>query len=124
MDVIAKSEIVCGIGKLLKAHGGGDTLVLDVRENCGWTEYFIITTAKSQGHFKGLLKGLHEYLDERQIKTARRAKEVEHGGWSLIDGGFFVIHIMSRDCRSFYELEKLWFSSKSLFEEPAKVQGK
>lgn len=116
MDATAKSKIVCDIGRLLDAHKGEGTLVLDVQENCSWTEYFIITTANSRGHFRGLVKQLHEHFDNKRIKTARGAKKMEHRGWTLIDCGFFVVHIMSKDFRSFYELEKLWFNSKLLFE--------
>lgn len=116
MDVTVKNEIVRSVGKLLDEHKGEETLVLDVRENCSWTEYFVIATATSQGHLRGLLKYLQAFLDENQIEVARRAKKMEEEGWTLIDCGFFVIHLMSREFRTFYDLEKLWFNSKALFE--------
>jgi ribosomal silencing factor RsfS len=34
----------------------------------------------------------------------------------LIDCSSFVIHLMEQDKREFYELEKLWFSGKRLYE--------
>ena len=116
MDVTAKSEMVQAVGQLLDEHKGEETLVLDVQENCSWTEYFVITTATSQGHLRGLMRHLQEYLDERGVEISRRAKKMAHEGWTLIDCNFFVVHIMNKEFREFYDLEKLWFNSKPLFE--------
>ena len=116
MDVTAKSEFVQAVGKLLDEHKGAETLVLDVQENCSWTEYFVITTASSQGHLRGLVRHLQEFLDENEVEITRRAKKMNDEGWILIDCQFFVVHVMSKDFREFYDLEKLWFNSKPLFE--------
>jgi ribosome-associated protein len=32
--------------------------------------------------------------------------------WVLLDYFNFVVHIFSRDCRSFYDLERLWGNAK------------
>jgi len=116
MDATVKNEIVQEIGHLLDDHKGEDTLVLDVMENCSWTEYFIITTSNSQGHLRGLIRTLQEFLDDKEIEIIRRSKKMEGEGWTLIDCGFCVVHIMSKESRDFYDLEKLWFNSKALFE--------
>jgi ribosomal silencing factor RsfS len=33
---------------------------------------------------------------------------VEESEWVLLDYFNFVVHVFSRDCRSFYGLERLW----------------
>ena len=103
-------------GQLLDDHNGIETLVMDVRGNCSWTDYFIITTTTSQGHLRGLVRQLDEFLTGHGIEIARRTKSIEDEGWTLLDCGYFVIHLMSREFRSFYELEKLWYTSNLLFE--------
>ncbi len=116
MDDTARIDIVKMAGQLLDDHNGIETLVMDVRGNCSWTDYFIITTTTSQGHLRGLVRQLDEFLTGHGIEIARRTKSIEDEGWTLLDCGYFVIHLMSREFRSFYELEKLWYTSKLLFE--------
>jgi ribosome-associated protein len=116
MDDTARNDIVKEVGQLLDDHKGIDTLVLDIRENCSWTDFFIITTTTSQGHLRGLVRQLDEYLSGHGIEIARRTKSIEDEGWTLLDCGFFVVHLMSREFRDFYNLEKLWYTGKLLFE--------
>jgi ribosome-associated protein len=81
-----------------------------------WTDYFIIATVRSAAHQKGLLRLLNEGLAERSI-TALGSRKVHRRetGWVLIDCGRFVVHLMDREHREFYELEKLWFKNELIY---------
>ena len=107
MDDIVKNNLV-SIGRLLEEHSCENTLVLDISGHNSWTEGFIIATVTSQGHLRGVVRHIREALDERNIPIYHGSKNIEEEGWTLVDCGDFIIHLMNRETRDFYELEKLW----------------
>ena len=115
MEDTAKSELVIDLAKLLDEHNGADTVVLDIRNQSSWTDYFVITTATSAAHMQGLSRNILEFLKERSVTPRRRRKRIVDDSWLLIDCGDFVIHVMSEDARAFYELERLWFGGDAVF---------
>ncbi len=100
--------------RFLSDHKGENTVLLDVSEVSGWTDYFIITTVRSAGHMKGLMRELSEFFSEQQIPVHRGNKGNTDEGWELIDCGDMVIHLMSDEFRTFYDLEHLWFTGKKV----------
>ncbi len=113
MDDTVRNNILL-VGKLLDEHKGIDTVALDLSEQNSWTDGFIITSVTSQGHLRGLIRHLKETLDNRGILIQNRAKNIEQEGWTLVDCGDFVVHLMNREAREFYDLEKLWHCGKNL----------
>ena len=109
-------ETVMEVAGLLEEHLGEDTVVLHVGNLCSWTDYFVITTVRSQTHLHSLLQRLHRHLKARDISTRGSVKNPSEGGWVLVDCGSFVIHLMDHERRDFYELEKLWFNSERLYQ--------
>lgn len=103
------------IAQHLSDHKGEDTVALYIGEASGFTDYFVITTVTSMGHMRGLVRQLGEHLRENGIVPLSRLKHVEENGWTLIDCGFVVIHLMTREMREFYDLERLWFHGKEVF---------
>jgi ribosome-associated protein len=103
------------IAQLLDEHRAGDTVALDVREICSFADYFVITTVTSQGHLRGLMPVLDEFLHERDLVPLRPRRRSSEVGWVLIDLGFVVVHLMTEEMRDFYELERLWFGAKNVF---------
>ncbi len=101
--------------RLLEEHSAGDTIVLGVAGVCSWTDYFVIATARSSTHLRSLLDFLVDLLRERSIKPLNPARNAAESGWVLVDCGSFVIHLMERDKRDFYELEKLWFMAEEVY---------
>ena len=109
MDDTANSTIVDTIKKTIEEHNGIDTQLVDVRGMSSWTDYFIISTVSSNAHLKGMIKHIRTSLAQEGISIFNRQKKLEEGGWVLLDCDFFVIHLMDRETREFYELEKLWY---------------
>jgi len=115
MDDTVKNDVL-DIAKLLADHRGEEVTALYIGEMSDWTDYFIITTVRSDAHLKGLLRLLSEALSEKSITPLRSTKaRTRESGWVLIDCGRFVIHLMDREHREFYELEKLWFNNELIY---------
>jgi ribosome-associated protein len=98
------------LGELLREHKGADVAVLDVRPLSDWTDFFVIATASSNTHLDGLERHIKEYCRSRDMEILRKSKKppAEDDEWRLIDLGRIVVHLMSKQARDFYELERLW----------------
>ena len=116
-SVIQKSEQdkALEIANLMEDGRGQDVRVLVVTGlNC-WTDYFVIVTVTSSAHWQGLFRTVRDYIKENDLEIHPTAHKSPQGNdWNLIDLGSIVIHLMSEDARSFYDLEKLWHSGKVL----------
>ena len=111
-DTVKNRSIVLEVARFLRAHMGEETVALDVGSMSDWTDYFIITTVRSQAHMVGLIRQLNEYLAEHDIQPLNPHKHIRDRGWVLLDCGDFVIHLMEKEQREFYELERLWFKAE------------
>ena len=98
------------IGNLLQEHKGQDVSVLDLRGVNNWTDFFIIATVTSKTHMDGLEKYTREFCRESDIEIFGRSKTAKSGEdeWRIIDLGWAIIHLMTKQARDFYELEKIW----------------
>ena len=115
MEDTAKNNVL-EIARLIEEHRGADVTALYIGEMASWTDYFIITTVRSSAHLKGLLRSIYEYLDRKDIEPLNKRRFLDsEEGWILIDCGDLVIHLMDREHRSFYELEKLWFRNRLIY---------
>ena len=105
------------IAALLEDGKAQDVAVLDVAEISGWTDFFVIATVNSSTHHKSLHKYVKDYCgaSDGALEIFVPAKKIPDGDdWALIDLGTIVVHLMSPDARSFYDLEKLWHNAKKL----------
>jgi ribosome-associated protein len=119
------ADTALALGGLLQEHKGGDVKVLDLRELNAWTDFFVIATVTSGAHLQGLERHIKEFAREQGIEIQRRSRKPASGTgvspvdeWCLIDLGPIVIHLMTSQARSFYELERLW-GAASLINIPA-----
>jgi len=130
-DMLLATE---ALANLLRDHKGADVVTLDLREMDGaWTDFFIIATATSNAHLDGLERHIKELCNEQGIEILRRSRKpavlqgmrasketsafqgtlAHDDEWRIIDLGGAVIHLMSRQAREFYDLERLYSMSYS-----------
>jgi ribosome-associated protein len=98
----------------LEEHKGEETVILDLTAECSFTDYFIITTAQSGRHLASLVGYARDVIREHGVSVQNRVMPQDDSGWALIDGGWFVVHVMGKTERAFYELEKLWFRALTI----------
>jgi ribosome-associated protein len=85
-----------------------EVVVLDLRKTEGFTDYFVICTGANARQIHAIADGVEDTLREKLGERPAHAEGVEKSEWILLDYFNFVVHVFSRDCRSFYGLERLW----------------
>ena len=85
-----------------------DTVVLDLRKADGFTDYFVICSGANARQITAIADAVQETLRLQLGERPAVAEGVKSSEWILLDYFNFVVHIFSRECRSFYGLERLW----------------
>jgi ribosome-associated protein len=115
--MLENRQHVIEASELLSNYDGEDTIAIYVGEVCSFTDYFVICTARSMAHLGGLHRRLEEHLGSRDVRPLNSHKRSDENGWTLLDYGFMVVHLMTEDMRSFYELERLWFNGEVIYRD-------
>ncbi len=99
------------LGHLLQEWRGENTIALHLEPSVSWAKYCLISTCNSLTHMQGILNNLRSVLHDEMsmFKLAYHLpRNLENFSWLPIDLGPVVVHLMSDEARTFYELEKLW----------------
>lgn len=86
---------------------GVDIKVFDVSEIVKYADWVVVVTGTSSTHLKAMANKL-EVTMKGQGHTVIGTEGVESGNWVLQDYGDIVVHIMTKEAREFYQLEKLF----------------
>lgn len=83
-------------------------LVLDVSEQLGITDYFLICGGNTERQVRAIVEAVERALAVSDgVKPYRREGERE-GRWVLLDYVDFVVHVFHQEERDYYSLERLW----------------
>lgn len=99
-------EIVETAVKAIDSKRGSDIEVIKVSDITVLTDYFVIATASSNTQLKAI-------ADEVEFKLSQQGIEPHHiegekSDWICLDYVGAVIHILYKDKRDFYQIERLW----------------
>jgi ribosome-associated protein len=90
---------------------GFNILVLDVKEICTMTDYFIIAEGTVDRHVRAISMAIIDQLTENN-QHPLHVEGQQIGDWIVLDYGDFVIHLFTPDLREKYSLEQLWKEGK------------
>jgi ribosome-associated protein len=103
---------VAGAVKAALDKKATDVVVLDLRNAGGFTDYFVICTGGNPRQIQAIADSVEDTLRTQYSERPALVEGVERSEWVLLDYFNFVVHVFSRDCRSFYGLERLWGSAE------------
>ena len=106
-------EMAQAIFDVLDAKKAYKLKVLRVNDQTVITDYFVIATGNSSTHVKSL-GGEVEYKLSLCGIDPLHYEGRDSDGWIVLDYGFVMVHIFSRDLRDFYQLEKLYGDAEEI----------
>lgn len=115
-DLQEARELALGAARLLEEHKGRRTVVLDISRVSSISDFFVIATAGSTGHLRGLMRRVDDYLAAEGITLLGIRHRSVESGWILRDCGFMVVHLMTEEMRDFYDLDSLWFQGEVVYQ--------
>lgn len=110
-------EMVQNIVDTLDDRRAKDITVLDLSNVSETLDYFIIATGESTLQIKALEESVRETLKEKG--ELPKGVEGPSDRWILVDYGPVIVHLMSREARTFYDLEGLWADAERADFTPA-----
>lgn len=91
-----------------------DVVVLDLRKAGGFTDFFVICTGNNPRQIVAIADAVRDTLKKELGERPALSEGVDRSEWVLLDYFNFVVHVFSRECRSFYALERLWGNAQHI----------
>ena len=90
-----------------------DIAIIDISEVSVIADYFII----AGGNNKSQIQALSDVVDEKLGRAGLPLKQIEgynNANWILLDFGDIIVHILDKENRLFYDLERIWCDGKKI----------
>jgi ribosome-associated protein len=109
---VLPAEIKAAV-KAAQAKKAEEVQVLDLREAASFTDYFVILHGNSSRQNAALSEAIAQELKKDGVRPLG-VEGTAHGEWILMDYGFFVVHVFSKQARDYYSLDRLWGDAAKL----------
>ena len=84
-----------------------DVVILDMRPECSFTDYFVIATGRNPRQTEAIWDVVHLQLKKQKLLPAG-VDGVREGAWIVADYLDVVLHVFTPEARAYYRLEDLW----------------
>lgn len=111
-EVPDSQEMVEVITEALLSRKGKDITLLDVSELTTLTDYFVVCHGTSDVQIKALADAVEEDMREKTGEKAWKKEGLQGRSWVILDFVNIVVHIMSKEKRDFYGIERMWNDAK------------
>lgn len=101
------------IVKALDDKRATDIDVLEISELTSIGDYFVICTCSSNVQVRACADETEEKMKEAGYPPLH-VEGYRGGSWILLDFNDIIVHVMDRQTREFYALERLWDDAKKL----------
>lgn len=103
------------IADRLDEKKGHEVKVLAVGDKTSIADYFVLCTGNSSTHVKALAGEVEEHVSRRGVEPDNVEGRGNHS-WIVLDYGNVIVHVFSREAREFYNLDKLYGDTKTVYE--------
>lgn len=117
MENLDSKKLACVIAQTLDDNLGKNIAVLNISNVSSLADYFVIVTGDSTPQVRALTENtafrIKELFQRLPLKTENDAKN----RWNLIDYGDVVVHILHKEEREAYAIEKFWNNAFCVSED-------
>ncbi len=114
---LSSKKLACIIAGALDDKLGKEITILNISNVSSLADYFVIVTGDSTPQVKALMEHVKERIKTLFSRLPVRMENDAKNRWNLLDYGDVVVHILHRDERTTYAIEKFWSNAFSIPEE-------
>lgn len=81
---------------------------VDLKELPAVTDYFMLCTATSEPHIRAIVERIRRDVLEKLNEKPIHVDGSPESHWSIVDFGGVMVHVMTEESRTLYQLEDLW----------------
>lgn len=115
-EELNSKKLACIIAGTLDDKLGKEITILNISNVSSLADYFVIVTGDSTPHVKALMEHTKDRIKNLFQKLPVRTENDAKNRWNLLDYGDVVVHILHRDERETYAIEKFWNHAFSIPE--------
>jgi ribosome-associated protein len=98
-----------------------DVVILDMRPECSFTDFFVIATGRNSRQTAAVWDEVHTRLKQEERLLPQSVDGPREGAWIVADYLDVVLHVFTPDARGYYRLEELWSDVPSIELDAAAV---
>ena len=89
--------------------------MLDISAQTTLADFFVICTGNSDTQVKAIADAVEAEVQEKTGDKAWKKEGLQARSWIILDFIHTVVHIMTEEKRSFYNLELMWNDAKATY---------
>ena len=109
--------LACASAQFLDDKLAKDITILNISHVSSLADYFVIASGDSTTNVKSLMENTKEKIKTTFKRLPIRSEKDAKNRWNLLDYGDVVIHILHKEERQTYALEKFWNHAFSISED-------
>lgn len=110
-------KLVCAIAKILDDKLAKNIVILNISNVSILADYFVICSAETTTQVRALTDNVEEKIKDLYERVAVRDERDARNRWNLIDYGDVIVHILHKEEREFYAIEKFWSHACTISQE-------
>lgn len=114
---IDSETFACAVAQFLDDKLAKDITILNISNVSSLADYFVIASGDSTVQVKALMENTKDKVKTVFKKLPVRTEKDTKNRWNLLDYGDVVVHILHKDERQTYALEKFWSHAFSISED-------
>lgn len=111
-ESVETKKLLDVISEALLSKKANDITLLDVSELTTLTDYFVVCHGNSDTQIKALADAVEEDVQKHTSEKAWRKEGLSARTWIILDFVNVVVHVMNKEKRDYYGIEKMWNDAK------------
>ncbi|MBR1460613.1 ribosome silencing factor [bacterium] len=121
---INSHKLACAIAQFLDDKLAKEITILNISNVSSLADYFVIASGDSTPQVKALLENTKDKVKNIFKRLPVRSERDLKNRWNLLDYGDVVVHILHKEERETYALEKFWSHAFSITEDEWRKEAK
>ena len=123
MENISSLKLACVIARVLDEKLGKDITILNISHVSSFADYFVIASGDVSTQVKALTNSVKLKIKDYFALQPLRFEQDAKNRWNLLDYGEVVVHVLQREERETYAIEKFWNHAFSVSEQEWKKES-